>query len=111
MRARVDIGKCVGDDALSIDDIRNAASEAGIPCAIGFAEDIFGVTEQGELKTELFGKRFIGCNTVKACAQNLNIVTHKRVVVVTEPVPFPRSTGGAGFGVKPQHDFLATQLR
>lgn len=101
----------MGDHTRFIDDIRDAAGKAGIPCPIGLAEHILGVAKQWELKTELLGKCSIGFNAIKARTQNLNIVVYERVIVVTEPVPLPRSTGGVGFGVKPQDNFLTSQLR
>ena len=99
----------MGDDSRFIDDIGDAAGVTGISRAIRFAQDALRVAEQGKLKTRLVGKGFIDFDAVVTRTQNLHVVAGKGVVMVTEPVPFPSSTAGVGFGVKPQHDFLAAQ--
>lgn len=111
MRPRIDSGKGVGDHTCFVDEIGDAAGAAGVPRTIGAAQHALGVAEQGELKAGFVGKRFIGLYAIKTRADNLHVVADKGVVVVTEPVPFPSSTAGAGLGVKPQHDFFAAQLR
>jgi hypothetical protein len=101
----------VGDHPYLINEVGDAAGIAGVPCTIRFAQDALGVTEQGKLKTSFLGKRFVDLGAIKTRAQNLNVVADKGIVLVTEPVPFPRSTASVGLGVKPQHDFLTAQPR
>ena len=111
MRARVDLREGMGDQAVLIDHIRDPAWEPGVTGPIGFAEDVIGIAEEGVGKVVVLGKGFVGLNRIKTGAENLHIMLRKRVVEVAEPAPFGGSTPGAGFGIKPQHDFFAAQFR
>ncbi len=110
MRPGIDLRKGVRDDAVLINDIANPAGKAGVPGAIRLAEHVVGIAEQGERKVTLVGECLICLNGVEACPENLHVVLCKGVVMVTEPVPFGRSTPGVGLGIKPQRHLFAPQL-
>lgn len=110
MRPGIDLRESVRNDAVFVNDVGDAAGVAGIPRAISLAQRVIGVAEQRIGKTEFLGKRLVFFHRIKAYPEDLDVVLRKRIVVVTEPVPFGRSTTGVGFWVKPQHHLFASQL-
>jgi len=106
----IDLGKGLCDPALFVDQIRDAAGKTGVAGAVGFAQYRLCITQQRKLETVPIGKGFVGLNRIKTHAENLYIVLHERVIMVTEPVPFRRSSPRIGFGVKPEQHFLAPKV-
>jgi hypothetical protein len=110
MRARVDLGKDVGDDAVLIDNIGDAARQTGAPSPIGFAQDMVRIAQEWETEAGIVGKGSIIFNRIKAHAENLHLALREGVIEGEEPAPFGGSPPGAGFGIKPQDDLFATEI-
>ena len=110
MRARVDPGKDVGDDALLINDIGDAARQTGAPSPIGFAQGMVRITQEREAEAGIVGKGFIVFDRIKAHTENLHVALREGVIEGEEPAPFGGSSAGAGFGIKPQDDLFATEI-
>ena len=110
MRARVDLRKDVGDDAVLIDNIGDAARQTGAPSPIGFAQDMVRIAQEREAEAGIVGKGFIVFDRVKAYPENLHVALREGVIEGEEPAPFGGSPPGAGFGIKPQDDLFATEI-
>ena len=110
MRARVDLGKDVGDDAVLIDNIGDAARQTGAPSPIGFAQHMVRIAQEREAEAGIIGKGFIIFDRVETYPENLHIALREGVIEGEEPAPFGGSPPGAGFGIKPQDDLFATEM-
>ena len=110
VRARVDLRKDVGDDAVLINDIGDAARQTGAPSPIGFAQDMVRIAQEREAEAGIIGKGFIIFDRIKAHAENLHVALREGVIEGEEPAPFGGSPPGAGFGIKPQDDLFATEI-
>ena len=110
MRARVDLGKDVGDDAVLINNIGDAARQTGAPSPIGFAQNMVRIAQERETEAGIVGKGFIIFDRIKAHAENLHVALREGVIEDEEPAPFGGSPPGAGFGIKPQDDLFATEI-
>jgi len=110
MRARVDPGKDVGDDALLINDIGDAARQTSVPSPIGFAQGMVRIAQEQEGKAGIVGKGSIVFDRIKAHTENLHVALREGVIEGEEPAPFGGSSAGAGFGIKPQDDLFATEI-
>ena len=110
MRARVDLGKDVGDDAVLVDDVGNPACKPSAPSPIRFAEDMGRIAEEREAKASVVRKGFVVCYRVKANPENLHVALREGVIEGEEPAPFGGSPASAGFGIKPQDDLFATKI-
>ena len=64
------------------------------------------VAQQFEREIELFGKRGVGRDIVKAYAHNDNVIFSEIGILVTEPATFGRSTGRVSFGIEPKQHFV-----
>ena len=110
MRTRVNLRKDVGDDAVLINDIRDAARKTGAPSPIRFAQDMVRIAQQREAKAGIIGKGFVVFDRIKTHAENLHVALREGVIEGEEPAPFGGSPTGAGFGIKPQDDLFATEI-
>ena len=110
MRTRVDLGKDVGDDAVLIDNIGDAARQTGAPSPIGFAQNMVRIAQEREAEAGIVGKGSVVCDRIKTHAENLHMALRKGVIEGEEPAPFGGSPPGAGFGIKPQDDLFATEI-
>jgi hypothetical protein len=103
----------LGDRAILIDHIRDAAGVLvfrGGRCAVGEADLAIGVAEQGEGKVIFLCERGVGLLVIETDAEDLGVLRFVLLREVPEPGTFPRSTGGVGFRVEPEHDLLAAQV-
>ena len=110
MRTRVDLSKDVGDDAVLINDIGDAARQTGAPSPIGFAQDMVRVAQEREAEAGIVGKGSVVFNRIKTDAENLHVALREGVIEGEEPAPFGGSPPGASFGIKPQDDLFATEI-
>jgi hypothetical protein len=110
MRARVDLSKDVGNDAVFIDNIGDAARQTGAASAIGLAQDMLRIAQERETEAGIVGKGSVVFDRIKADAENLHVALCEGVIEGEEPAPFGGSPPGAGFGIKPQDDLFATEI-
>ena len=110
MRARVDLRKDVGNEAVLINDIGDAARQTGAPSTIGFTEDMVRIAQEREAEAGIIGKGFIIFDRVETYPENLHVALREGVIEDEEPAPFGSSPPGAGFGIKPQDDLFATEI-
>jgi hypothetical protein len=110
VRTRVDLRKDVGNDAVLINDIGDAARQTGTPSPIGFTQDVVRVAQEREAEAGIVGKGSIVFNRIKAHAENLHLAFREGVIEGVEPAPFGGSPPGACFGIKPQDDLLPAEI-
>jgi hypothetical protein len=110
MRARADLRKDVGDDAVLINDIGDTARQTGTPSPIGFTQDMVRVAQEREAEAGIVGKGSIVFHRIKAHAENLHVALREGVIEGEEPAPFGGSPPGAGFGIKPQDDLFPAEI-
>jgi hypothetical protein len=110
VRTRVDLRKDVGNDAAFINDIGDAACQAGAPSPISFAQDMLRITQEREAEAGIIGKGFIIFDRVETYPKNLHIALREGVIEGEEPAPFSSSPPGASFGIKPQDDLFTTEI-
>ena len=110
MRARVDPGKDVGDDALLINNIGDTARQTGAPSPIGFAQHMLRIAQEREAEASIVGKGFIIFDRVETYPENLHVALCEGIIEGEEPAPFGGSPPGAGFGIKPQDDLFPTEI-
>jgi hypothetical protein len=110
VRTRVDLRKDVGDDAMLIKDIGDAARQTGAPGPISFAQDMVRIAQEREAEASIVGKGSVVLDRIKAHAADLHVALREGVIEGEEPSPFGGSPAGAGFGVKPQDNFFATEI-
>jgi len=104
------LGKDVGNDAMLINDIGDAARQTGAPSPIGFAQGMVCIAQERETEAGIVGKGSIGFDRIKAHTENLHVALREGIVEGEEPAPFGGSSAGAGFGIKPQDDLFATEI-
>ncbi len=78
--------------------------------AVGHSDFSIGVAEEGEVEVELLGERGVVFFVVEADAEDRGVLGGVLFGEVAEPATFFRSTGGVGFRIKPEDDFLAAQV-
>jgi hypothetical protein len=110
VRTRIDLRKDVGNDAVLINDIGDAARQTGAPSPIGFAQDMVGIAQEREAEAGIIGKGSVVCDRIKAHAENLHMALRKGVIEGEEPAPFGGSPPRTGFGIKPQDDLFSTEI-
>ena len=110
MCTRVDLSKDVGDDAVLINNIGDAAGQTGAPSPIGLAQNMVRIAQERKAEAGIVGKGFIVCDRIEAHPENLHVALREGVIEGEEPAPFGGSPPGAGFGIKPQDDLLATEI-
>jgi len=110
MRARVDLGKDMGDDAVLIHDIGNPARKTSAPSPIRFAENMGRVAEERETEASVVSKGLVVRNRIKADPENLHIALREGVIEDEEPSSLGGSPPGVGFGIKPQDHLFATKI-
>jgi hypothetical protein len=110
VRARVDLGKDVSNDAVLINDIGDAARQTGAPSPIGFAQDMVRIAQERETEAGIVGKGSVVFDRIKAHAENLHVALREGVIEGEEPAPFGGSPPGAGFGIKPQDDLFPAEI-
>jgi len=110
VRTRVDLGKDVGNDAVLINDIGDAARQTSAPSPIGFAQDMVRVAQEREAEAGIVGKGSVVFDRIKAYAENLYLALREGVIEGEEPAPFGGSPPGAGFGIKPQDDLFPVEI-
>jgi len=107
---RVDLRKDVGNDAVLIDNIGDAARQTGTPSPIGFAQDMVCIAQEGEAEAGIIGKGFIIFDRIETYPENLHIALREGVIEGEEPAPFGGSPPGAGFGIKPQDNLFPAEI-
>ena len=110
MRTRVDPSKDVGDDAVLIHDIGDAARKTSPPSTIGWAQDMARIAQEREAEAGVVGKGFIVFDRIKAGPENLYVALREGVIEGEEPAPFGGSPPGVGFGIKPQDHLFPTEI-
>jgi hypothetical protein len=104
---------CFRDFAFLVDHVRNAFCVFGgrrIGGAVGEADFAVRVAEEGEGEAELFGEALVVLRRIEADAEDLRVFGLVLRVEVPEPGTLPRSTGGVGFRIEPEHDLFAAQV-
>lgn len=101
----------MGDAAVFIDDVGDAAGKASASGAIRLTHDMIGVAQQWEGKAGSGGEGVIRLDRVKTGPENLHVTLREGIIEVTEPAPFGGSSTRIGFGIKPQDHLLATEIR
>ena len=110
MRTRVDLGKDVGNVAMLINNISNAARQAGAPSTIGFAQNMVRIAQERKAEAGTVSKSFIRLDRIKADAENLYVALCEGVIEGEEPAPLGGSPPGTGFGIKPQDHLFSTEI-
>ena len=110
MRTRVDPRQDVGDDAVLIKDIGDAARKTDAPGPIRFAQDMVRIAEERETEAGAVSKGFIVFDRIKTCPENLHVALREGVIEGEEPAPFGGSPPGVGFGIKPQDHLFAVEI-
>jgi len=110
VRTRVDLRKDVGNDAVLINDIGDAARQTGTPSPIGFAQNMVCIAQEREAEAGIVGKGFIIFDRIETHPENLHIALREGVIEGEEPAPFGGSSSGTSFGIKPQDDFFSTEI-
>jgi len=113
VRRRVDLRMRLRDDAVLVDHVRDAARVdifRRVGRSVGDADLAIGVAEQREGKVELLGERFVLVLRVETDADDLRVLRFVLDLEVPEPGTFPRSTRGVGLRIKPEDDFLSSQI-
>ena len=100
----------MGDDAVRIDNVGDAAGKASPPGTIRLAQHMIRVAQQREGQASAGGKSMVIRDRVKTGPENLRVALREGIVEVTEPAPFGGSATGIGFGIKPQDDLLAEEI-
>ena len=96
-----------------VDHVGDAAGVfvfAGLAGAVRQTDLTLRVAEQREGEVELFGEALVVGRRVEADAEDAGVFLAVLLDEVPEPGPFPRSAGCVGFGVEPEHYFLAAQI-
>ena len=110
MRARIDLSKDVGDDAVLINNVGNPARKTSAPSPIHFAEDMGRIAEEWEAEANVISKSFVVRNRIKAGSENLHVALRKGVIEGEEPTPLGGSPASVGFGIKPQDHLFAAEI-
>ena len=110
MCTRIDLGKDVGNEAVLIHDVGNAARKPSTSSSIRFAEDMGRIAEQREAEASVVSKGFVVCNRVKAGSENLHVALRKGVIEGEEPTPLGGSPASVGFGIKPQDHLFPAEI-
>ena len=110
MRTRVDLRKDVGDDAVLINDIGDAARQTSAPSPIRFAQDMVRIAQEREAEAGIVRKGSVVFDRIEADPENLHVALREGVIEGEEPAPFSGSPPGAGFGIKPQDDLFSTEI-
>ncbi len=110
MRTRVDPRKYVGNDAVLINDIGDAACKTGAPGPIRFAQNMVRIAEEREAEAGAVSKGLIVFDRIKTCPENLHVTPCEGVIEGEEPAPFGGSPPGVGFGIKPQNHLFAAEI-
>jgi hypothetical protein len=110
MRTRVHPSKDVGDAAVLINDVGDAAGKTGAPSTIRCAQDMRCVAEEREAEAKTGSEDFIVFNRVKAGPENLHVALREGVIEGVEPAPFGAASPGVGFGIKPQDHLFAAEI-
>jgi hypothetical protein len=114
MRRWIDVRQRVTDHTALVDHVGNARRGTGF-CRTGGrvcqADPAVGVAQERKGIAELFGEGFVGVCGIETTAEDLHVGGVELCLLVTEPVPLDRSTGGIGSRIEPQEDFLAPVVR
>ena len=110
MRARIDLSKDVGDDAVLINNVGNPARKTSAPSPIHFAEDMGRIAEEREAEANVISKSFVVRNRIKAGPENLHVALREGVIEDEEPTPLGGSPAGVGFGIKPQDHLFPAEI-
>lgn len=100
----------LGDFSFFVDDVGDAAGVlvlGRLGGAVGEADLAIGVAEQREGEVVFLRERGVAFFVVEADAEDLRVLRFVLLREVPEPGTLPRSTGGVGFRIEPEHDFLA----
>ena len=114
MRRRIDVRQRVTDHPALVDNVGDACGGTGFWRSggrVSHTDLSVGVAQKRKRIAELFGEGFVGVYGVKTAAQDLYVGGVELCLLVTEPVPLDRSTGGIGSRIEPQEDFLAPVVR
>ena len=100
----------MGDDAVLINDVGDAARKTGAPSPIRFAQDMVRVAQEREAEAGAGSEDFIVFDRIKTGPENLDMALREGVIEGVEPTPFGGSPPGVGFGIKPQDHFFPTEI-
>ena len=103
----------LGDLALFVDHIGDAAGVfvfLGVAGAVGQADLVVRVAEEGEVEVELLGEVLVRRLGVETDAEDLRVFGFVLGLEVPEPGTLTRSAGCVGLRVEPEDDFLAAQI-
>jgi hypothetical protein len=104
MRRRIDVRQRVADHTALVDHVGDARRGAGFRRtggSIGHPDFSVGVAQKRKGIAELFGEGVVGVCGVETAAQDLYVGGVELCLLVTEPVPLDRSTGGIGSRIEP----------
>jgi hypothetical protein len=110
----VDFAVRLGDHAVLVDDVRDAARVlVGIRVggAVREAEVTVRVAEQRKGEAVLFGEALVRFPGVETDAEDPRVFLLVLAVEVPEPGTFARSARCVGLRIKPEHDLFAAQIR
>lgn len=105
MALRVDLTVGPGNLAVGVDQKRDTFGVSlvrTVGSTVGHAERSIRVGQKHKRKRELFDKRLIVLDRVKADAEDYGIGLLKLMDSITESLAFDRSTGSVGLGVEPK---------
>jgi hypothetical protein len=103
----------LGDLAVFVDHVGDAAGVfvfRGGRGTVGETDLAVGVAEQREGEVVFLCEGGVGFFVIEADAEDLGVLRFVLLREVPEPGTFPRSTGGVGFRIEPEHDLLAAQV-
>ena len=110
---RIHLRVRLGDHAVFVDDVGDAFRVFVLRAfggAVGEADLLLRVAEEGEVEVVFGGEGGVFLLVVEAGAEDLGVPGVVLVAEVPEPGTFPRSAGGAGLGVEPEHHLLPAQV-
>jgi hypothetical protein len=103
----------LGDLPVFVDHVGDAAGVFvffGLAGAVGQADLVVRVAEEGEGEVVLFGESLVLGLRVETDAEDLRVLRFVLGLEVPEPGTFARSAGCVGLRVEPEDDSLSTQI-
>jgi hypothetical protein len=113
IRRRTHLRMRLRDLPLFVDDVRDAPRVLvfrRVGRAVRQSDRAVDVAEQREVEAELLGEVPVLFLRVETDAEDGGVLRGVLAGEVPEPGTFPRSTGGVGFRIEPEHDFPAAQI-
>ena len=113
IRRRIHLRMRLGDAAVLVDHVGDAARVLVFRRVGGAVRDADGslrVAQEGEGELVLFGEALIGPLVIEADAEDADVLRFVLLLEVPEPGTLPRSTGGVGLRIEPEHDLLSAKI-